>query len=74
MYEGVTEYFAGHVQVYEGLISKSEYLGIIEDKIKGAGYYKDDLPFTTMSLGCLDLHEDQYGNVYQKGALIGLCF
>lgn len=73
MYEGVTEYFAGHVQVYEGLISKSEYLGIIEDKIKGAGYYKDDLPFTTMSLGCLDLHEDQYGNVYQKGALIGLC-
>jgi predicted metalloprotease with PDZ domain len=26
-----------------------------------------------MSLGCLDEHEDQYGNVYQKGALIGLC-
>ena len=24
MYEGVTEYFAGHVQVYEGLISKDE--------------------------------------------------
>ncbi|MBI2280044.1 MAG: peptidase M61 [Bacteroidetes bacterium] len=73
MYEGVTEYFAGHVQVYEGLISKQEYMEIIEDKIKGAGYYKDDLPFTTMSLGCLDSHEDQYGNVYQKGALIGLC-
>lgn len=73
MYEGVTEYFAGHVQVYEGLIAKPDYLEIIEDKIKGANYFNDKLPFTTMSLGCLDEHEDQYGNVYQKGALIGLC-
>lgn len=73
MYEGVTEYFAGHVQVYEGLISKDEYLEVIQDKIKGASYYKDNLPFTTMSLGCLDEHEKQYGNVYQKGALIGMC-
>ncbi len=73
MYEGVTEYFAGHVQVYEGLISKDEYLEVVQDKIKGASYYKDNLPFTTMSLGCLDEHENQYGNVYQKGALIGLC-
>lgn len=73
MYEGVTEYFAGHVQVYEGLISKDEYLEVVQDKIKGAAYYKDNLPFTTMSLGCLDEHENQYGNVYQKGALIGMC-
>ncbi|MGE0561617.1 MAG: peptidase M61 [Flavobacteriales bacterium] len=73
MYEGVTEYFAGHVQVYEDLISKNEYLEVIQDKIKGASYYKDNLPFTTMSLGCLDEHEKQYGNVYQKGALIGMC-
>ena len=73
MYEGVTEYFAGHVQVYEGLISKDEYLEVIQNKIKGASYYKDNLPFTTMSLGCLDEHEKQYGNVYQKGALIGMC-
>ncbi|MCB9174879.1 MAG: peptidase M61 [Flavobacteriales bacterium] len=73
MYEGVTEYFAGHVQVYEGLISKDEYLEVIQDKIKGASYYKDNLPFTAMSLGCLDEHEKQYGNVYQKGALIGMC-
>lgn len=73
MYEGVTEYFAGHVQVYESLISKDEYLEVIQDKIKGANYFKDNLPFTTMSLGCLDEHESQYGNVYQKGALIGMC-
>ena len=73
MYEGVTEYFAGHVQVYGGMQTPQEYLGVIEDKIAGASAYKNDLAFTELSLGCLDKHEDQYGNVYQKGALIGMC-
>lgn len=73
MYEGVTEYFAGHVQVYGGMQTPAEYLKVVEEKLKGASGYKDDLPFTEMSLGCLDEHKHQYGNVYQKGALIGLC-
>ncbi|MDF1672681.1 MAG: peptidase M61 [Vicingaceae bacterium] len=73
MYEGVTEYFAGHVQVYGGMQTPQQYLSVIEEKLQGASGYKDELPFTKMSLGCLDEHEGQYGNVYQKGALIGLC-
>ena len=73
MYEGVTEYFAGHVQVYGGMQTPEEYLDVIEDKLHGASRFKDDLAFTDLSLGCLHEHEDQYGNVYQKGALIGLC-
>ena len=73
MYEGVTEYFAGHVQVYQGLTSIKEYIGVIQEKLNGADRYKDELPFTEMSLGCLDEYKNQYGNVYQKGALIGLC-
>ncbi len=73
MYEGVTEYFAGHVQVYGGMQTPEEYLGVIEEKLHGASRFKDDLAFTDMSLGCLHEHEDQYGNVYQKGALIGMC-
>jgi len=73
MYEGVTEYFAEHVQVYGGMQSPKEYLGVIEEKLTGAKMFKDDLSFTEMSLGCLDEHKSQYGNVYQKGALIGLC-
>ena len=73
MYEGVTEYFAGHVQVYGGMKTPQEYLEVIEEKLAGASRFKDDLPFTEMSFGCLDEHESQYGNVYQKGALIGLC-
>jgi len=73
MYEGVTEYFAGHVQVYGGMQTPQEYLEVIESKLTGANYFKDDLSFTELSLGCLDEHENQYGNVYQKGALIGMC-
>jgi len=73
MYEGVTEYFAGHVQVYGGMKTPKEYLDVIEEKLIGSSYFKDDLPFTELSLGCIDEHESQYGNVYSKGALIGLC-
>jgi predicted metalloprotease with PDZ domain len=35
--------------------------------------FKDNLPFTELSLGALDKYADQYYNVYQKGTLISLC-
>lgn len=73
MYEGVTEYFANHVQVYQKMISIDAYLEVIIDKMYGARGFLDALPFTELSLGALDVHKEQYSNVYQKGALIGLC-
>ncbi|MDQ3046687.1 MAG: peptidase M61 [Bacteroidota bacterium] len=73
LYEGVTEYASGLVQVKYGNMSVDEYLKVLDKKIATAKYYNDTLPFTKMSLGCLDEYKDQYGNVYQKGALIGLC-
>jgi predicted metalloprotease with PDZ domain len=73
LYEGVTEYSAGHVQVSEGLMPLEDYLKVVEDKIRNAERYKDDLPFTEMSSNVLTKHKDEYGNVYEKGALIGLC-
>jgi predicted metalloprotease with PDZ domain len=73
LYEGVIEYFAGHVQVKEGLMSMPEYLNVLRGKIGEARSYNDSLPFTVMSKGCLDRYKDQYGNVYAKGALIGMC-
>lgn len=72
LYEGVTEYFASHVQVNQKLISETEYLDMLKDYIRGAAAYNDSLPFTEMSLGALDKYNKEYGNVYQKGALIGL--
>ncbi|MDF2438898.1 MAG: peptidase [Bacteroidota bacterium] len=73
LYEGTTEYAAGLVQVKYGKLSIDDYLRVIEDKMSGAAAYNDSLPFTVMSEECLTKYRDQYGNVYQKGALIGLC-
>jgi predicted metalloprotease with PDZ domain len=73
LYEGATEYAAGLVQVKYGKLSIDDYLRVVEDKISGAAAYNDSLPFTVMSEECLTKYREQYGNVYQKGALIGLC-
>ncbi len=73
LYEGVTEYNAGLVQIRHGLMNEEEWMKWIKGKVAGAAAYKENLAFTTMSLGALDEHKDQYGNVYQKGALIGMC-
>jgi predicted metalloprotease with PDZ domain len=73
LYEGVTEYFAGHMQVKHGLIDLAQYADMIREKLFQAEQFNDTLPFTVMSKNALDVHKDQYGNVYQKGALIGLC-
>lgn len=73
LYEGVVEYFAGHMQVCRGLITAEEYFEEIRRKIIAAQQYNDTLPFTTLSRLCLNIHKKQYGNVYQKGALIALC-
>ncbi|MEO9852721.1 MAG: peptidase M61 [Reichenbachiella sp.] len=73
MYEGVTEYASGLAQVKYGEMSMADYLDVILGKItQSRDKFDDSLPFTEMSLHCLDRTKSEYGNVYQKGALIGL--
>lgn len=72
LYEGVTEYASDHVQVRYNLIPPQEFLDKLAEKINNSkNNYKDDLPFTELSQQAADVHADQYGNVYEKGALIG---
>lgn len=73
LYEGVTEYFSGNMQVKYGLITPEQYLGILRSKLLTADGFKDDLPFTEFSEHVLDEYGDQFYNVYQKGAIIGMC-
>jgi predicted metalloprotease with PDZ domain len=74
LYEGQTEYAAHHAQVRAGLISQEEFIERMADKIAfSREMYTDDLSFTEMSEKCLDEHQHEYGNVYQKGALINMC-
>jgi predicted metalloprotease with PDZ domain len=73
LYEGVTEYFAGNVQVKYELITPENYLDVLREKILTAESFKDSVPFTDISKYTLTQYKDQYYNVYQKGALIGMC-
>jgi predicted metalloprotease with PDZ domain len=74
MYEGVTEYFATLFQVNQGLVEESEFFNKIMDKISGSKRLNDAMSFTIMSENILKApYKDQYLNVYQKGALIGMC-
>nr|WP_288834298.1 peptidase M61 [uncultured Flavobacterium sp.] len=74
MYEGVTEYFANLFQINQGLISEEDFYNRIAEKIEEAKTLNDTMPFTEMSTNVLKQpYKDQYLNVYQKGALIGMC-
>ncbi|GAA4269627.1 peptidase M61 [Hyunsoonleella aestuarii] len=74
MYEGVTEYFATLFQVNQGLVEESEFYNKIMGKIQAAAKMNDAMSFTIMSENVLKQpYKDQYLNVYQKGALIGMC-
>jgi len=74
MYEGVTEYFANLFQINQGLIDEAEFYTRIADKIEQAKGLNDTMSFTVMSKNVLEPpYKDQYLNVYQKGALIGMC-
>jgi len=75
MYEGVTEYFAQHFQVYEGLVDNTTFYNTMKSKIDVSTQRLDDaMSFTIMSENVLDEpYAAQYYNVYMKGALIGMC-
>lgn len=72
LYEGVTEYLSIKSRLIGGLISMDDFLEEMQGKIKTASAYKD-MSFTEMSKNILDKEINrEYGNVYQKGALIAM--
>ena len=74
MYEGVTEYFATLFQVDQGLIDEAAFYSKIMEKIQRAEAHNDSMSFTVMSENVLEEpYATEYYNVYQKGALIGMC-
>ncbi|HQW68600.1 MAG TPA: peptidase M61 [Flavobacterium sp.] len=74
MYEGVTEYFANLFQINQGLIDEDEFYQRMVGKIDNASKMNDTMSFTEMSANVLEKpYKDQYLNVYEKGALIGMC-
>ncbi len=74
MYEGITEYFASVFQITQGLVTEEAFYTKIMGKIEAAKEFDDTMSFTEMSERILDEpYAKNYINVYQKGALIGMC-
>ena len=72
LYEGMTEYFTIHMPVVEHLESLDQFLPMIGEKIKAMHGFDSTLSITTISERAVE-RQDQYMNVYNKGALICLC-
>jgi predicted metalloprotease with PDZ domain len=74
LYEGSTEYHANMVREKYGIISPEALLNRLSGKITNSrSNYNDTVAFTKMSANVLGAYKDQFGNVYQKGALITMC-
>lgn len=74
LYEGSTEYYANHMQVWSGIVKPEEFISALETKIKYSRlYYNDSLPLAEMSRESAGKWHEQYGNIYMKGALVSAC-
>ncbi len=72
LYEGMTEYFTLHMPVKTGLHTEKEFFKMVEEKIAFMNRFDPNLAMTDLSLHPMEM-QDQYYNVYLKGALINLC-
>ncbi len=73
LYEGVTEYNANISQVRAGVLTQGQFMANMKDKMRNSAGFNEYIPFTVASKFALTFCEDQYLNVYEKGALIGMC-
>lgn len=72
LYEGMTEYFTIHMPVKTGVQSEEAFCKVLESKISEMQSFDPDLSLTALSKAPME-KQDQYYNVYLKGALLNLC-
>ncbi len=72
LFEGVTEYLSGLVQLQAGLINTNQYLNkILKNKIIESKRFPSDISFTELSKNVLNKpYSNYYYQVYEKGALL----
>ncbi|SEL33954.1 Predicted metalloprotease, contains C-terminal PDZ domain [Aquimarina amphilecti] len=74
LYEGTTEYFSLLFQINQALIGKEDFFERILEKIDHSKSFDQSFSFTEMSKNILqEPYLENYGNVYEKGALISMC-
>lgn len=74
LYEGCTEYTAQYIQERFGLITPENFLSRLSFKIRmSKKNFNDSLPFTELSKESTGRYNNQFNNVYLKGAMIACC-
>lgn len=73
LYEGITEYFAGLIQLKGGLTTPEKYFNKMKGKMQEANEFPTTMTFTQMSENVLvEPYKKQYEQVYQRGAVLGM--
>lgn len=72
LYEGMTEYYTIHMPIKQGLQSLDQFCAQIEEKLNTMEQFEYNLPLTELSKQAVS-RQDQYMNVYNRGALVCLC-
>lgn len=70
LYEGVTEWASDILQLRDYLISLDDYLADMKTKLIINDNYDPTISLVDLSLHSTE-RQDQYGNIYQKGAIVG---
>jgi predicted metalloprotease with PDZ domain len=71
LYEGTTEWAAHILQLRDSLITLKQYLQVLQGKLNANDSFDPNLSLTSLGVHSTEL-TDQYGNIYQKGALVSV--
>ena len=69
LYEGTTEWAAHMLQLRENLTTIKQYLLMLQSKLNANDSFDQTLSLASLGVHSTEL-EDQYPNIYQKGALV----
>ena len=70
LYEGITEWAADIIQLRDYLMTLDDYLAEIKQKLLQNDNYDPNISLVDLSLHSTE-RQDQYPNIYMKGALVG---
>ncbi|HEY6952780.1 MAG TPA: PDZ domain-containing protein [Bacteroidota bacterium] len=69
LYEGTTEWAAHMLQLRDGLITLDDYLKVLRSELNANDGYDQNLSLTQLGIHSTEM-QDQYGNIYMKGAFV----
>jgi len=70
LYEGVTEWAANIIQLRDYMMTLEEFLNQMKQKLTMNDYFDPKISLVDLSLHSTE-RQDQYPNIYQKGAIVG---